>query len=494
MSTWLPTVSWWWVVPAGCCWSRRRAGCWSTAAGARLLLRGIGAGRVPARRQDPPAALARRAAGRRAGCRQPRRCRSWMRVYARRSARRSGKHVDLHSIPPVTGMLTLGDGCSIEPEVDLTGHWLDGDVLHVGSGHGRGARPGRRHAARCARARPSAQEPRWRPGRRCSGWSHRASTGRARRRSEVGLARGPWADTRPPNRAAWVLGYAGSRRAHLPAAGHRRGRDSRDLLRPRCGRARRSATRRALRSPACRPLSCSLLVVLAVLILLLVRLLSVGLVGGHHPIHGRRAWQAWSTLRVLDEARTWLFPLYSSTLTPAWLRALGARVGSERRGLDRAADPQADHGQRRGVPRRRHPARRLRARRRLAARRAGEGRQARVRRQLRDGGARPQGAQAGAGRRAVGGPAPDQGQGGHVVARQPADPAAPAGRRRRRQPDLRPARAAARSPAALVELLPAGAGRCSTVAHRARRGASLLEAARRPVGWWLPRRCCPGSS
>ena len=40
-------------------------------------------------------------------------------------------------------------------------------------------------------------------------------------------------------------------------------------------------------------------------------------------------WQAWSTLRVLDEARTWLFPLYSSPLTPTWLRALGARVGAD---------------------------------------------------------------------------------------------------------------------------------------------------------------------
>ena len=60
-----------------------------------------------------------------------------------------------------------------------------------------------------------------------------------------------------------------------------------------------------------------------------VRLLSIGLVEGHHPVHGRQAWQAWSVLRLLDEARTWLFPLYSSSLTPVWLRALGARVGKD---------------------------------------------------------------------------------------------------------------------------------------------------------------------
>ena len=34
-------------------------------------------------------------------------------------------------------------------------------------------------------------------------------------------------------------------------------------------------------------------------------------------------------MRVLDDARTWLFPLYSSSLTPAWLRLLGARIGSD---------------------------------------------------------------------------------------------------------------------------------------------------------------------
>ncbi len=71
------------------------------------------------------------------------------------------------------------------------------------------------------------------------------------------------------------------------------------------------------------------LVVLAALVLVAVRLLSLGLEVGHHPVHGRQAWQAWSILRVLDEARTWLFPLYSSGLTPAWLRALGADIGSD---------------------------------------------------------------------------------------------------------------------------------------------------------------------
>ena len=56
----------------------------------------------------------------------------WLVYYARALGNKVGKGVDLHSAPPVTGMLTLGHRCSIEPEVDLSGHWIDGDLFHVG--------------------------------------------------------------------------------------------------------------------------------------------------------------------------------------------------------------------------------------------------------------------------------------------------------------------------------------------------------------------------
>ncbi|MGC7322878.1 hypothetical protein RBA16_25635, partial [Mycobacteroides abscessus subsp. massiliense] len=56
----------------------------------------------------------------------------WMVYYARALGNSVGKGVDLHSAPPVTGMAKLGHRCSIEPEVDLSGHWIDGDLFHVG--------------------------------------------------------------------------------------------------------------------------------------------------------------------------------------------------------------------------------------------------------------------------------------------------------------------------------------------------------------------------
>ncbi|MGB7161682.1 MAG: Pls/PosA family non-ribosomal peptide synthetase, partial [Mycobacterium sp.] len=41
----------------------------------------------------------------------------------------------------------------------------------------------------------------------------------------------------------------------------------------------------------------------------------------------RSGWQLWATERLMDGARNYLFPLYASLLTPAWLRLLGAKVG-----------------------------------------------------------------------------------------------------------------------------------------------------------------------
>ena len=57
----------------------------------------------------------------------------WVPVYARALGASIGPDVDLHSVPPVTGLLTLEAGASVEPEVDLSGWWIDGDRVHIGA-------------------------------------------------------------------------------------------------------------------------------------------------------------------------------------------------------------------------------------------------------------------------------------------------------------------------------------------------------------------------
>jgi non-ribosomal peptide synthetase-like protein len=69
------------------------------------------------------------------------------------------------------------------------------------------------------------------------------------------------------------------------------------------------------------------LVVYAALTVIGVRLLSIRLREGYHPVRSRVGWQLWATERLMDAARNYLFPVYASLLTPWWLRLLGAKVG-----------------------------------------------------------------------------------------------------------------------------------------------------------------------
>jgi non-ribosomal peptide synthetase-like protein len=323
---WLPATPWWlvglgWLLlisPPG-----RLA---SGAAGARFLLRRVGPGTYPrggkahlrlwlAERLTDEAGVLNLAGA------------PALKLYARMLGARIGKDVDLHSAPPVTGLLTLGDGCSVEAEVDLAGYWLDGDVLHVGSiALGPDVRVGTRSTLGPGVVIGASAEVG--SGSAVVGdvpageyWSGAPAT-------RLAKARGPWSDTVPQNRPRWILAYAASALliSLLPLVAVLAGllavspwlRDTTSV-----GDALRTA---ALVLPLATVVG---LLVLALLVVAGVRLLAVGLEPGHHPVHGLRAWQAWSTLRLLDESRGWLYPLYASTLTSWWLRVLGAEIGSE---------------------------------------------------------------------------------------------------------------------------------------------------------------------
>jgi non-ribosomal peptide synthetase-like protein len=77
------------------------------------------------------------------------------------------------------------------------------------------------------------------------------------------------------------------------------------------------------------PATVAYLVTYAALVVVGVRLLGIGMAEGFHPVHSRAGWQVWATERLMGMARTGLFPLYSSRLTAAWLRVLGARIGRD---------------------------------------------------------------------------------------------------------------------------------------------------------------------
>ncbi|QWS34381.1 Pls/PosA family non-ribosomal peptide synthetase [Curtobacterium aetherium] len=250
----------------------------------------------------------------------------WISYYARALGATIGRDVDLHTLPPVTGMLTVGKRASIEPEVDLAGHWVDGDVfrlgpVHVGADavvHSRstlmpGARVGDGAEVEAGSAVAGAVP----AGERWAG-SPAERVGSARHGREA----------RPASPKRWLLAYgAGSVAvAGLPVVGVAAG------LAVAAAVVGRPASLGAAVGPALLAVPLTTVVaglVYAALVVAAVRLLGLGLTEGRHPVRSRTGWQAWSTERILDAARTLLFPLYASLVTPLWLRLLGAKVGRD---------------------------------------------------------------------------------------------------------------------------------------------------------------------
>ncbi|MGC5049473.1 Pls/PosA family non-ribosomal peptide synthetase [Micrococcus porci] len=262
----------------------------------------------------------------------------WIPAYGRLLGNRIARDADLHALPPVTGLLTVGEGASIEPEVDLSGYWVDGDVLRVGTVEiGAGAVVGSRSTLL--------------PGAKVGAGAHveAGSTvaGRLRGHQRHGgspavklgkVKRGSAPAETAPDAAGWrVLSTLSSTAvALLPlaavAAAAAVGAWSLTWWPPAAADA---SPLQAVGTAAARLLAASPLIatvwfgVQMLLVLVAVRILAIGITPGHHPVRSRVGWQIWATERLLDAARDQLFPIYASRFTPTWLRWLGARVGKD---------------------------------------------------------------------------------------------------------------------------------------------------------------------
>jgi len=320
---WARTVSWWWIL-AGWLVLITPAGRMGIAVlGARILLRGLKPGtyrrggrvhvRLWAAENLSDAAGAANLAGA-----------PWITYYARALGAKIGRGVDLHTLPPVTGMLTMGRGASIEPEVDLAGYWIDGDRLHVGRitvgadavvGSRSTLLPGAAIGRKAEIVAGSAVSGKVPDNER---WSGSPAT-------RIGRARHPWPDHRPARAPWWVAAYGvqSAVMSLIPVAAA----VAAFAVLGRALRGTQTLQDAALKALAAIPLMTLVgFATIAVLTLIGVRLLGIGIKPGHHPVRSRIGWQVWATERLLDSARTLLFPLYASLLTPWWLRALGAKI------------------------------------------------------------------------------------------------------------------------------------------------------------------------
>ncbi len=322
---WLPSVSWWWLVGAFLVFVTPLGRMAVSVVAARLLLRGVAPGAYPRGGRvhlrlwlaEQVAALV--GAASLAGA-------PWISYYARALGATVGEGVDLHSLPPVTGMLTLGARAAIEPEVDLSGYWIDGDVLRVGTvtigadatiGSRSTLLPGARVGRGAEIAAGSSVFGRVPGGERWAGSPA----------ERMGKARPGWPAERPPRASVWVVAYgAGSvLLSLLPLVALAVGA----LVTGAMVRGSASLGELALRALASVPFATVAAgLIFAALVVVSVRLLGMGLAPGHYPVRSRVGWQVWATERLLDQSRTLLFPLYASLVTPVWLRLLGATVGT----------------------------------------------------------------------------------------------------------------------------------------------------------------------
>ncbi|MFD4357440.1 Pls/PosA family non-ribosomal peptide synthetase [Nocardia sp. NPDC058518] len=321
---WLPRLSWWWILLAFVLFISPIGRMTICVAGARILLAGLRPGSYPRGSSVHlrlwAAVRLSEASGAESLSGAP-----LMVPFARALGAKIGKGVDLHSLPPVTGMLELGDGASVEPEVDLSGYWVDGDIVHIGGitiGDGAviGARsillPGTKIGKKAEIAPGSAVSGKVKGEQEWAG-SPATKTGKAPRR---------WPDHSPERARHWliVFGLSSMVLAAMPVFGLAVG----GTFIAWWVREETTIGAAALRGFAILPLATLLsLGAYAVATVLAVRLLSIGLREGYHPVRSRTGWQVWATERLLDSARTFLFPLYASLLTPVWLRLLGAKIG-----------------------------------------------------------------------------------------------------------------------------------------------------------------------
>ncbi|WP_133896091.1 Pls/PosA family non-ribosomal peptide synthetase [Streptomyces sp. KS 21] len=320
---WAPTASWWLVVPGAALLFSPPGRLAIAAGGARLLLRGVKAGRYPRGGSVHLRLWTAERLAEYVGATSL--TGSWLERYARALGAKIGPEVDLHSLPPVTGMLKLGRGSAVESEVDLCGHWLDGDRLEigpvkVGAGAVVGTRsmlfPGARVGKRAEVAPGSAVVGQIPTGQRWAG-APAVKLGRAKRN---------WPKERPPRGLAWRAAYgaAGFGLTALPVLATVPALLVVSRFVP-AGAGLVEALRGAL--IALVPGALAYGFTYALLLLVSVRLLSLGLRTGTHPTHSRVGWQAWTVTQLMDLSRETLFPLYAGLITPVWLRLLGMKIG-----------------------------------------------------------------------------------------------------------------------------------------------------------------------
>jgi non-ribosomal peptide synthetase-like protein len=247
--------------------------------------------------------------------------------FARLCGHRVGAHARLGTLPPITSLISIGEGATLEAQVDAHGWWFEGDQLVVGELRiGPEARvatrallaPGAEIGAGAEVEPGSVISGSVPPGQRWSGSPARhvgtAGQGWPKTAAPRPAAKGPW-------RTMYVAGLSLQTILPLLAAAP-------PLVLLRLSGIGRSDQGIVMSLTTDAPvIAAGFLITYALLVALTVRAVGRLVRPGWHPDEGRIGWAIWFSGSLMASARGVLFPLYSSLYTRPWLRLAGVRVG-----------------------------------------------------------------------------------------------------------------------------------------------------------------------
>jgi len=252
----------------------------------------------------------------------------WAARYARISGHQVGRGARVGTLPPPTSLVSIGEGATLEADVDLHGWWIDGQELVVGELRiGSGARIGTRCLLMPGATVGAGAEVE--PGTLVCGevpagewWA--GSPGR-----RIGTAGDGWPEplalqesSRPGLKAIYAAGVNAptvlALLAALPGI----------ALLMAVAPSRWTATSLALKLIMLAPLAAfSFVVAYAVLVAIAVRAVSPLVRPGWHRDDAIVGWALWFTELLMASARGILFPLFASVYTRRWLKLAGIEVG-----------------------------------------------------------------------------------------------------------------------------------------------------------------------
>jgi len=254
----------------------------------------------------------------------------WAARYARLGGHQVGSGARLFTLPPVTSLVAIGEGATIEAEVDLEGWWVEGDELVVG------------HVEVGPRARvgavsvliPGAEigaDAEIEPGSVVGGivpggerWA--GSPARCVGSAGEGWPAGPAPELSRKRVRLWkgMYGAGLALKNLLPLAAVVPEIAALLLIAPAGFGAGTLAGETIMLAPL---LVLSFLVSYGLLTALAVRAVSGLIRPGWHPEQGATRWALWLTESLVAASQGVMFPVYASVYTRLWLRLLGVRVG-----------------------------------------------------------------------------------------------------------------------------------------------------------------------